>query len=92
MPFLCPRLNRLVLITFEGIDGSGKSLQARRLEAHFQQTGQPCLLVREPGGAPLSEHIRRILLDGEVPVSPQAELMLFSAARPNLLRKRCVLH
>ena len=74
-----------MLITFEGIDGSGKSTQARLLEAYFHRQGRETLLVREPGGPPLAERVRTLLLDGDVAISPFAELLLFSAARAQLV-------
>jgi dTMP kinase len=74
-----------LFISFEGIDGSGKSTQARLLEAHLRETERPVLLVREPGGAPLAERVRALLLNHEVPIGPFAELLLFSAARAQLV-------
>lgn len=78
----------MLLISFEGIDGSGKSTQARLLDAHLQRDGYETLLVREPGGTELSERIRSILLDQELNVEPMAELLLFSAARTQLVAER----
>lgn len=78
----------MVLITFEGIDGSGKSTQAQLLDEHLQQAGYETLLVREPGGTELSERIRSVLLDRTLEVRPMAELLLFSAARTQLVSER----
>jgi dTMP kinase len=75
----------MLLITFEGIDGSGKSTQARLLDKHLRGEGHPTLLVREPGGTELSERIRSMLLDRDLNVEPMAELLLFSAARAQLV-------
>ena len=69
----------MLLLTFEGIDGSGKSTQARLLDKYLRENGHETLLVREPGGTELSERIRSILLEPEVNVRPMAELLLFSA-------------
>ncbi|RMH58618.1 MAG: dTMP kinase [Bacteroidetes bacterium] len=77
-----------MLITFEGIDGSGKSTQARRLVERLERAGYPVLPVREPGGTALSEAVRRLLLDPALPVDPMAELLLFSAARAQLVAER----
>jgi dTMP kinase len=74
-----------MLITFEGIDGSGKSTQARLLVGHFERRGRRPLLVREPGGTELSERVRALLLDPAAHVTPRAELLLFSAARAQLV-------
>lgn len=76
-----------MLITFEGIDGSGKSTQARLLYTHFERQGYAPLLVREPGGTVLSERVRALLLDPEAEITPRAELLLFSAARAQLVQE-----
>ncbi len=57
------------------------------LKEHLRNSGHDVLLVREPGGAPLAERIRSILLSHEVEISPVAELLLFSAARAQLVRE-----
>ena len=70
------------LITFEGPEGSGKSTQARLLEEALRIRGINVKLTREPGGDPVSEDIRNILLDGEDhSVDDRAELFLYLAAR-----------
>lgn len=74
-----------MFISFEGLDGSGKTTQARLLEARLRQNGYDVLLVREPGGTPLGERVRPLLLDSALHVAPMAELMLFSAARAQLV-------
>lgn len=78
----------MVLLTFEGIDGSGKSTQARLLDEHLQKQGHETLLVREPGGTAFSERVRSILLDSSLNVHPFAELLLFSAARAQLVTEQ----
>ena len=71
-----------LLITLEGIEGSGKSTQASHLRNTLLQERIPVSLTREPGGSPLAERIREILLrGGEEPLAPGAELLLFLAAR-----------
>ena len=78
-------------ITFEGIDGSGKSTQARLLAEHLRAAGQPVVLTREPGGSPGAEEIRKLVLEGDPDKwSPQAELLLFTAARRDHLEKTIV--
>lgn len=77
-----------MLLTFEGIDGSGKSTQARLLVERLQEEGYRTLLVREPGGTDLSERVREVLLDTDLRVDPLPELLLFSAARAQLVGER----
>lgn len=69
-------------ITFEGIDGSGKSTQARRLAGALETAGHKVRLTREPGGSPGAEIIRRLLVEGAPERwSPETEILLFTAAR-----------
>lgn len=77
-----------MFLTFEGLDGSGKTTQVRLLEAHLREQGRATLRVREPGGTEISEHIRSLLLNPDVHVEPFAELLLFSAARAQLVREK----
>jgi dTMP kinase len=69
-----------VFVSFEGVDGSGKSTQVRLLEEHLASLGRPVVATREPGGTELGERIRGLLLDGP-PISPWAEAALFAASR-----------
>ena len=71
-----------MLVTFEGIDRSGKTTQARLLA---EALGSDALLVREPGGTPAAERIRALVKDPEVELSPIAETLLFGAARAELV-------
>ena len=81
-------LRRGVLITFEGIDGSGKSTQAQLLRDYLEKTNIPYVFVREPGGVKIAEEVRRILLDGKnLAMHPRTELLLFLAARSELVDK-----
>jgi dTMP kinase len=69
-------------ITLEGIEGAGKSTLARTLESALRERGVPVILTREPGGSPLAERLRGILLErGSEPISPVAETLLMFAAR-----------
>lgn len=69
-------------ISFEGNDGAGKSTQARLLAKRLTQCGYPVLLTREPGGSPIAEQIRQILLSNEnAEMSPVTEALLYAAAR-----------
>lgn len=75
-------------ITFEGIDGSGKSTQARRLAEHLRANGHDVVLTREPGGSPGAEEIRRLLVEGDPGRwSPETEILLFTAARRDHLER-----
>jgi len=77
-------------ITIEGPEGSGKSTQARRLEDHLLAGGVDVVRTREPGGTPLGEEIRRILLlagEERRVIDPLADALLFSAARRQLVEE-----
>jgi len=75
-----------MFVTFEGVDGSGKSTQAALLAEHLVAAGREVVTTREPGGTPLGEKIRGLLLDGEQP-APWAEAALFAAARAELAER-----
>ena len=68
-------------ITFEGIDGSGKSTQLRLLTGDLRLGGHDVLTTREPGGTPLGRRLREAFLETEENVAPLAELLLFAADR-----------
>ncbi len=75
------------LIALEGVDGSGKGVQSRRLAAAFEAAGEPTVLTREPGGSPAAERIRGLLVEGEPDQwDSMTELMLVYAARRAHLR------
>jgi len=68
-------------ITFEGIDGSGKSTQLRMLAGELRQRSIDVITTREPGGTPLGRRLREAFLETEETVAPIAELLLFAADR-----------
>lgn len=72
---------RAAFITIEGIDGAGKTTQARAVAAWLRDHGHEVALTREPGGTPLGESLRQLLLGGAVEVDAVAELLLYAADR-----------
>jgi dTMP kinase len=75
-----------MFVTFEGVDGSGKSTQADLLRASLEQQGREVVATREPGGTPLGERVRELLLNGEA-MTAWAEAALFAAARAELAER-----
>lgn len=77
-----------MFITFEGIDGSGKSTQIKLLEQALEAAGHAVLRTREPGGSEGAEAIRRLLVEGDPGRwSPETEILLFTAARRDHLER-----
>lgn len=80
---------RGALLTFEGVEGSGKSTQAERLVRGLESRGVDCLLSREPGGTPIGERVRDILLDPDCrSMAGFTELFLYLASRSQHVRER----
>ena len=80
-----------LFLSFEGVDGSGKSTQAARLAQTLRDEGFAVELLREPGGTALGERLREVLLSrSETAIGSSAELLLFYAARAELLEERIV--
>jgi dTMP kinase len=75
---------RGLFVTFEGIDRSGKTTQARLL---CEALGDEAVAVREPGGTPVGERVRGLLKDPAAEIGPEAEALLFAAARAELVAK-----
>lgn len=74
-----------ILITLEGIDGCGKTTQARLLKARLEREAIPHLLIREPGGTAVGEKIRLLLLQKEHSLTEKTEILLYMAARAELV-------
>jgi dTMP kinase len=73
-----------MFVTFEGVDGSGKTTQARLLAEQLVSEGREVVHIREPGGTALGERVRELLLAGDT-MAPWAEAALFAAARAQLV-------
>jgi dTMP kinase len=76
-----------MFFVIEGIDGAGKSTQVALLAEALEARGHAVVRVRDPGGTPLSDRIRALLLDPENPVAPSTELCLYAAARAQLVHE-----
>ena len=78
-----------LFVTFEGIDGSGKSTQIEMLSADLQKAGKAFVLIREPGGTEIGEKIRTILLDkANSKMNARTELLLYEAARAQIVEEK----
>jgi dTMP kinase len=75
-----------MFVTFEGLDGSGKTTQVELLRRHLEESGREVVVTREPGGTELGERIRELLLHGP-DMSAWAEATLFAAARAELVER-----
>jgi len=76
-----------LFITFEGSDGSGKTTQIERLTKWFEERNYAVVCTREPGGTPVAEKIRQIVLDPALPIKAEAETLLYLAARAEHVEK-----
>ncbi|RUM57553.1 MAG: dTMP kinase [Persephonella sp.] len=74
-------VNRGKFIVFEGIDGSGKTTQAKKLYEYLKEKGLKTVLTKEPGGTDIGKEIRKILLNKDYNIPPIAELLLYEADR-----------
>jgi dTMP kinase len=80
-------MDRGRLIVFEGPEGAGKSTQLKRLAERLGRRGVTVIAVREPGGTPAGDEIRRLLLDPASDIAPRAEALLFMASRAQLVER-----
>jgi dTMP kinase len=77
-----------MFITFEGIEGSGKTTQIKHIHRYYKRQGQGCVVTREPGGTEIGEKIRSILLDPESKtICPMSELLLYLADRAQHIKE-----
>lgn len=79
-------------ISFEGIEGAGKSTQITRFKELVESLGYSVLLVREPGGTPFGEKLRQAILQSSAPLDPIAEAHLFASSRAQLLYEKSLKH
>lgn len=79
-------------ISFEGIEGSGKTTQIQRLKDKLESTGHDVLLLREPGGTQFGEQLRAAILGSPTPLAPVAEAMLFASSRAQLIKEKILPH
>lgn len=80
-------MNSGFFLVVDGPEGAGKTTLVSALAAHFREAGTEPLLVREPGGTPVGERIRQLLLDPASAIEPVSELFLFLAARADLVSR-----
>ncbi len=79
------KIGDCMFITFEGIDGSGKTTQLQMLSEYLKEKGYDVMVLREPGGITLSENIREMLLNSKENIHPITELLLFESSRSHLV-------
>lgn len=87
---MAPRKTKPLFITFEGIDGSGKSTQALLTYKYLIGLGKDVILLREPGSTMVAEKIRNILLDKKSNITDTTELLLYEAARTEIVDKEII--
>jgi len=82
-------MSRGVFLSFEGVEGCGKSTQIVLLHEYLVAQGRDCMVTREPGGTPIAEAIRALVLDpAHEAMTPETELLLYAAARAQHVRER----
>ena len=82
-----PTLTKGVFIAFEGPEGAGKSTQLRQLQKRLEAAGLEPIITKEPGGTPLGERVRElVLLEPDLDISPTSEFLLYSASRAQLVK------
>ncbi len=86
--FQAPTYSNSLFLSFEGIEGAGKSLQIQKLQTFLEGQDYHVSIFREPGGTAFGEHIRTALLSSTIPLHPLAEAMSFAASRAQLLQEK----
>ena len=74
-----------LFISFEGIEGSGKTTQIKKISEHFSNEGYTVTCLREPGGTTFGEGLREVILNSKAPITPISEALLFASSRAQLL-------
>ena len=87
-PFRTPETPGSFFLSFEGIEGSGKTTQLKNAEDFLKSRGKRVLILREPGGTVFGEKLREAILGSSVPLNPLAECHLFLASRAQLLHEK----
>lgn len=87
-PFRTPETPGSFFLSFEGIEGSGKTTQIADLETHLKSLNKRVLVLREPGGSAFGEKLRQAILESQVPLHPLAECHLFLSSRAQLLNEK----
>lgn len=84
-------MNKGFFITLEGCEGSGKSTQLKKLQDYLTQSGKSFVFTREPGGTPIAEQIRKVILDGNnTEMTDETEALLYSAARVQHIKEKII--
>lgn len=76
-----------IFITFEGIDGSGKTTQVQLLDDHLKQINKDTVIIREPGGTEMGEKIRNLIIDINNDMADMTEALLYAASRAQLIEQ-----
>jgi dTMP kinase len=86
-------MSRGLFLSFEGNEGCGKSTQIRSLSARLEQLGHPVLVTREPGGTPIGDQVRAVLMGlKNTEMQPRTEILLFQASRAQLVEQVILPH
>ena len=90
--FTKPNSKGSLFLSFEGIEGSGKSTQIKKLAEYLEAKGKKTIVLREPGGTLFGEKLREAILTSKQPIAPISEAYLFASARAQLLTEKILPH